>query len=351
MLEYGTLFRETWAPPAINRKKRYDLSDSGDDSETPSTSKRPRKHGALDPDILTFYEKSVTDQKIKFDMEIATAKRQLENAQKKTVYIYERLKSRIGEVTKERDTLASDLTKTLKIVDELNVKRLKMRNDVFEALKDQIFDGVIDESMARMINSIINEAIPMEHDQQRKNYLVLYTFSDPLERICVRVVCGSLTEIKSCENDIANVKSNPPETYNWMSSADEFFRLKFMNPVDLWERVKEKYPHFFYATATSNNIVTFLSENELRIKFENDLKNSYDMCGHGHATSLNFLKLNLACSDEAVERCFIQPRNVKSVLIEMLASVSNNSEIELQDIISRHLQRRSILRNEKVNII
>lgn len=316
--------------------RRRSSGDSGCDgsSEAPLEIKRRRKNEneVLDCDTMTLCEEKLADQKRIFDTEIASIKSQLENAQSKTKLMYESLTNKIRDISRERDNLRCDLANALKTINELNANRDKIRTDVCGIFKKY---KICDVAEGRFLYSILDKAInPNGVRECVDNYLVLYSYTCPLQRVCVKVVRGSLAEIEACENDISISKSNTPETYTWMLSATEFCRQKLWAPYDLWERVKAKYPHFFYATTTSNNNVVFLNENELRTKFENDLKNSHNNTSSYGMTGQHFLKLNLANSNEAVERCLTTPENVKRLLVDMVESVSISVQNELLGIIN-----------------
>ncbi|AAM95045.1 BRO-B [Mamestra configurata nucleopolyhedrovirus B] len=127
------------------------------------------------------------------------------------------------------------------------------------------------EKLRARIGSVSGRVVPcIENRPEKEHYVTCYDRTVN-GRKRIRVRRSQYAEIEVCDKMCDQLKLNPTKKfksarYEWLKDSEKFVQIKCPNPVTLWVKLKDTFPHICYGfkfVNTTKTEIEFLDEQEL----------------------------------------------------------------------------------------
>ncbi|ABQ51960.1 bro-1 [Spodoptera litura granulovirus] len=184
--------------------------------------------------------------------------------------------------------------------------------------------------MRECLNGIGERLVPALSDKPEKDeYVTCY------ERVVngkrrVRVTRGQRLNVELRDKVLERCKEDPTrqrvpsKRHRWYMDSNKFLQVKCANPVLVWVKIRENYPHVFYGFQYVNKLKTeieVLSGQELREKYRGDVEMVKRNRHSDQAYIEQFKKLELKDEDDAIARCYTPGVDVKNKISLLVRTV------------------------------
>lgn len=223
----------------------------------------------------------------------------------------------------------------LEVKSELEIQRLKSlaRMSVMEfavhglLARDNIEQN---EILKSTLKRLAPRVVPEVKNPQHQDYVAVYRYTRQ-DVVYFKVARGQLRYIESLDAKIAkyqlpiNDRARLKKHEQWVVNAARLFKSSCANSTRCWNKFKQTNLDFIYGTYIFNAATTlrFLDENELRAKYQLDVRNSqifdeselpdYNML----EVTREFRELAFVDEDEAVRRCLTPYLSMSMVFVNL----------------------------------
>ncbi|AAF05245.1 ORF131 [Xestia c-nigrum granulovirus] len=193
------------------------------------------------------------------------------------------------------------------------------------------------EKLRARIGSVSGRVVPcIENRPEKEQYVTCYDRTVN-GRKRIRVRRSQYAEIEVCDKMCDQLKLNPTKKfksarYEWLKDSEKFVQIKCPNPVTLWVKLKDTFPHICYGfkfVNTTKTEIEFLDEQELREKYKNDVMVCERNLKKDSEKIARFKLLDLQNEQDAVDKCLTPSLEAKNKVAQIIQTMIDDSQKEI----------------------